>query len=196
MFSLCCCQQKETEGTEQILQQHSVFTNEFVPSIANMRLATDAVNVPPEFTVRSVDSAAISARSENTKSSLTQDQRSQEMDRLQVMIRSFVKEVLQGIFLDVVLEDGTLLPCRCTMDNHLSVLSLFVRENKRSIDMKEIQEICSGSELKALHTSTPLDDFCVTLVMGNDKCVSLKFKDYGSRENFATCMKVLRLALE
>jgi len=82
------------------------------------------------------------------------------------------------------------------MDNKLSILSLQVRDIVRQISMTDIQEICSGKELQKLRTTTPLDDLCATLVMSNDQCVSFKFKDIAAREHFATCMKVLRLALE
>jgi hypothetical protein len=177
-----------------------------MPSLANLRLQEGGPNagvdycneekktlhVPPDFSVRSVDSASTGSG----YVSLTEDQKAREMMKLQNMIREFVKEVLQGVYLDVVLEDGQLMSCRCCMDNKLSIISLQVRDIVRQISMTEIQEICSGKELRNLRTTTPLDDLCATLVMSNDQCVSFKFKDIPSREHFATCMKVLRLALE
>jgi len=127
---------------------------------------------------------------------LTEEQKAQEMAQLQTMIRDFVKEVLQGVVLDVVLEDGSLLPCKCTMDNRLTIISLQVREIIRHIRLIDVQEICSGKELQNIHTTTPLDDFCVTFAMSNDQCVTFKFKNVAAREHFSTCMKVLRLAVE
>merc|ERR1719188_1975276 len=152
-----------------------------------------ALNVPPDFTVRSADSID-SARSRCV--TLSDEQKAQELQQLQTMIRDFVKEVLQGVVLDVVLEDGSLLPCRCTMDNRLCIVSLQVRDIVRHIRMTDIQEICSGKELQNIHTTTPLDELCVTFAMSNDQCVTFKFKDVPAREHFSTCMKVLRLAVE
>lgn len=119
-----------------------------------------------------------------------------EMTKLQHMIRDFVMEFLQGVFLDAVLEDGSVVPCRCVMDSKLSVLMLQVHSTTRTVDLTSIQEICSGKELKDLQVTTPLDDHCVTLVMADDRCVSFRFPDRQGREHFATCMKVLRLALD
>merc|ERR1719353_2736666 len=118
------------------------------------------------------------------------------MLKLQSMIKDFVTEFLQGVYLDAVLEDGSYVPCRCTMDSKLSVLSLQVHSTVRQIDLTSIQEICSGKELRDLRVTTLLDDLCVTLVMSDDQCVSFKFSDVQGREHFATCMKVLRLALD
>merc|ERR1719359_1284806 len=112
------------------------------------------LHVPPDFSVRSVDSASTGSG----YVSLTEEQEAKEMMKLQNMIREFVKEVLQGVYLDVVLEDGQLMSRRCCMDNKLSIISLQVRDIVRQISMTEIQEICSGKELRNLRTTTPLDD--------------------------------------
>mmetsp|Transcript_109366 Transcript_109366/g.305923 ORF Transcript_109366/g.305923 Transcript_109366/m.305923 type:complete len:205 (+) Transcript_109366:127-741(+) len=200
-----CCWAAESEDSEHILRdgQASITgTSEFVPTLAaSLNAATNgpafgmrsSVHVPPDFTVRSVDSID-SSRSRCM--TLTEEQKAQEMAQLQTMIRDFVKEVLQGVVLDVVLEDGSLLPCKCTMDNRLTIISLQVREIIRHIRLIDVQEICSGKELQNIHTTTPLDDFCVTFAMSNDQCVTFKFKNVAAREHFSTCMKVLRLAVE
>lgn len=202
-----CCWIEDCGNNEQILQHSAAgaLTSEFMPSLVNLRMQDGAnagidysseekktLHVPPDFSVRSVDSASTGSG----YVSLTEEQKAREMMKLQNMIREFVKEVLQGVYLDVVLEDGQLMSCRCCMDNKLSIISLQVRDIVRQISMTEIQEICSGKELRNLRTTTPLDDLCATLVMSNDQCVSFKFKDIPAREHFATCMKVLRLALE
>mmetsp|Transcript_135429 Transcript_135429/g.235527 ORF Transcript_135429/g.235527 Transcript_135429/m.235527 type:complete len:209 (-) Transcript_135429:163-789(-) len=203
-----CCFLEDCGDNEQLLTQTSAaspLTNEFMPTLVNLRLPEGSgagrdftteerktLNVPADFSVRSVDSASTGSG----YVSLTEEQKAREMMKLQNMIREFVKEVLQGVFLDVVLEDGQTMSCRCCMDNKLTVISLQVRDIVRQISMTEIQEICSGKELRNLRTTTPLDDLCTTLVMSNDQCVSFKFKDVPAREHFATCMKVLRLALE
>lgn len=207
LFSRCCWVE-ECGNREQALQADAAaWSSEHAASLGDLRISHGGVlgqgaaseeqksfHVPPDFSVRSVDSASSSTGSGYV--SLTEEQKAREMTKLQNMIKDFVKEVLQGVFLDVVLEDGSLMSCRCCMDNKLSILSLQVRDIVRHISMTEIQEICSGKELRNIRTTTPLDDLCATLVMANDQCVSFKFKDVPAREHFATCMKVLRLALE
>eukprot|EP00449_Zooxanthella_nutricula_P007851 CAMPEP_0198500882 /NCGR_PEP_ID=MMETSP1462-20131121/8397_1 /TAXON_ID=1333877 /ORGANISM="Brandtodinium nutriculum, Strain RCC3387" /LENGTH=160 /DNA_ID=CAMNT_0044229901 /DNA_START=129 /DNA_END=608 /DNA_ORIENTATION=- len=127
-------------------------------------------SVPPDFTVRSTDTVD-SARGPCL--SLSAEQKAQEMAALQAMIHSFVREVVDGIVLDVVLEDGKLLPCRCTMDSQLTTVSLQaalqVRDAARRIRLADIQDICSGKELANMRTTTPLDDMCVTLAMASDQ---------------------------
>lgn len=209
MFGRCCCVESDLANGEQLFQAPSGhlplsanLTNEFVSTLPHLRLGDPAgaeeerktLNVPPDFSVRSVDSASSSTGSGYV--SLSDEQKAREMAKLQGMIKDFVKEVLQGVYLDVVLEDGSLMSCRCCMDNKLTIISLQVRDTVRHINLLEIQEICSGKELRNIRTTTPLDDLCTTLVMTNDQCVSFKFRDVSAREHFATCMKVLRLALE
>uniref|UniRef100_A0A7S2HT44 ISP3 C-terminal domain-containing protein n=1 Tax=Alexandrium andersonii TaxID=327968 RepID=A0A7S2HT44_9DINO len=190
-FGRCCCAQRDV-GDEQVFGNSplEVNTGELAPALPAER---KTLHVPPDFSIRSVDSAASSG---SGYVSLNEEQKAREMTKLQHMIRDFVMEFLQGVFLDAVLEDGSLVPCRCLMDSKLSVLMLQVHNTTRTIDLTHIQEICSGKELRDLRVSTPLDDLCVTLVMSDDQCVSFKFSDVQGREHFATCMKVLRLALD
>jgi len=174
-----------------------VFNAQFDPSahdfLASHPSERKQLHVPPDFSIRSVDSTASSG---SGYVSLNEEQKAREMTKLQHMIRDFVMEFLQGVVLDAVLEDGSLVPCKCVMDSKLSILMLQVHNTTRTVDLTTIQEICSGKDLRDLQVTTPLDDLCATLVMNDDQCVSFKFPDLQAREHFATCMKVLRLALD
>lgn len=152
-----------------------------------------ALQVPEDFRIHSVDSSTTLGAG---YVSLGEEQKSKEMMRLQHVIRDFVAEFLQGVYLDAVMEDGAVVPCRCSMDQKLTCMTLQVDTAARRINLTSVQEIVSGSELRDLRVSTPLDENCVTLVMTNDECVSFKFSGIQAREHFATCMKVLRLALD
>eukprot|EP00747_Dinoflagellata_sp_TGD_P188433 gnl/TRDRNA2_/TRDRNA2_47415_c0_seq1.p1 gnl/TRDRNA2_/TRDRNA2_47415_c0~~gnl/TRDRNA2_/TRDRNA2_47415_c0_seq1.p1 ORF type:complete len:215 (-),score=35.52 gnl/TRDRNA2_/TRDRNA2_47415_c0_seq1:62-649(-) len=192
-FARCCC--VENLGDEQVF---SGATLSEVPmgdvAPGNWESAErKSLHVPPDFSIRSVDSAASTG---SGYVSLNEEQKAREMTKLQHMIRDFVMDFLQGVFLEAVLEDGSLVPCRCVMDSKLSVLVLQVQNSTRHIDLNSIQEICSGRDLRDLRVTTPLDDLCATLVMADDQCISFKFPDVQAREHFATCMKVLRLALD
>lgn len=137
-----------------------------------------------------------SGTSARTGASLDEEQKAREMAKLQHTVRDFVTEFLQGVFLDAVLEDGSLVPCQCMMDSKFQRIVLKVHATTRQLELGNISEICSGKELRDLHVTTPLDENCVTLVMADDQCVSFKFGDVKARERFATSIKVLRLALE
>jgi len=191
-FGKCCCAQPEV-GDEQFFGGPLTMmpTGELAPSVSAAERKT--LRVPPDFSIRSVDSAASPG---SGYVSLNEEEKAREMTKLQHMIRDFVMEFLQGVYLDAILEDGTLVPCKCIMDSKLSVLMLQVNSTTRTIQLTNIQEICSGRELRDLQVTTPLNDLCATLVMADDQCVSFKFADVQGREHFATCMKVLRLALD
>mmetsp|Transcript_69378 Transcript_69378/g.136144 ORF Transcript_69378/g.136144 Transcript_69378/m.136144 type:complete len:194 (-) Transcript_69378:109-690(-) len=191
VFGRCCEVQKDVSDEQ-------VFGGQLDPAAADFLAShhpteKKRLHVPADFSIRSVDSTASSG---SGYVSLNEEQKAREMTKLQHMIRDFVMEFLQGVYLDAVLEDGTLVPCKCIMDSKLSVLLLQVHSTTRTIDLTSIQEICSGRELRDLQVTTPLDDLCATLVMADDQCVSFKFPDVQAREHFATCMKVLRLALD
>merc|ERR1719183_2184483 len=81
------------------------------------------LKVPANFSIRSVDLATSTG---SGYVSLNEEQKQREMTKLQHMIRDFVMEFLQGVFLDAVLEDGSLVPCRCIMDSKLQMLVLQV----------------------------------------------------------------------
>mmetsp|Transcript_136164 Transcript_136164/g.236695 ORF Transcript_136164/g.236695 Transcript_136164/m.236695 type:complete len:203 (+) Transcript_136164:74-682(+) len=197
-----CCLIEDCADNEQLLTQTSASAfydeNEVLPAgLVRLRPAAErpefdadekqTLRVPVDFSMRDSDFP---------EPDQTEEEKAREMMKLQIMVRHFVTEVTEGVFLDVVLEDGETTCCKCCMDGKLSMLELQVRGTVRRIDMAEIQEICSGNELRNLRTTTLLDDLCVTMVMSSGACVSFKFKDAPAREHFATCMKVLRLALE
>jgi len=192
MFGKCCTHTCE-------LDDDHVFTNTMeleLPSDDFVECAPGerkTLQVPPDFSIRSIDSTTSTGAG---YVSLNEEQKAREMTKLQHMIRDFVIEFLHGVHLDAVLEDGTLINCRCTMDSNLTMLVLQTTTTARQIELRSIQEICSGLELKEINVATPLDDLCVTLVMSDDQCVSFKFADVQGGQYFATCMKVLRLALD
>jgi len=152
---------------------------------------TDRAEAP--FSVRSVGSGA---SWESGRASLPDEQKDKELLKLQAMVKVFVKEVRVGKRLDVVLDDGSVVPCNCIMDSNLSTISLQVCDIVRNISMTDVLDVFSGKELERVPTTKRLDELCVTLVMVGERCVSFKFPSILDRENFASCMKILRLAWE
>mmetsp|Transcript_3879 Transcript_3879/g.7782 ORF Transcript_3879/g.7782 Transcript_3879/m.7782 type:complete len:224 (+) Transcript_3879:84-755(+) len=209
----CCCVE-DKNASEVVFQQSTLGGSELVPqpalvpSLEHLGEAAEGARAhlqfvaggrsrlrpPPDFTVRSEEST-ISCGSKGCMN-LTDEEKKQELERVQILIKGFVKEVLVGLGIEVVLEDGRRVPCRFCMDCKLATVTLHVHGAVRDIPMTSIQDICSGKELRNIETTTPVDENCVTLVMGNDQCVSFHFRDVATREHFATCMKVLRLAVD
>lgn len=188
LFGKCCCSSPQSTGDEQVF-----FVSQ--PKTFHGPQEVKRLQVPTDFSLRSVDNALPPG---SGFVSLNEEQKGREMLKLQHMIRVFVTEFIegQGVCLDAMLEDGSLVPCRCVMDSSLSTLTLEVHGVSRAIELNSVQEICAGAELRDLRVSTPLDEFCVTLVMTNDQCMSFKFPDLQARDHFSTCMKVLRLAMD
>ena len=70
------------------------------------------LEVPPDFSICSIDSTISSG---SAYVSLNEEQKAREMTKLQHMIRDFVMEFLQGVYLDAVLEEG---PCSLMVVSH------------------------------------------------------------------------------
>mmetsp|Transcript_86565 Transcript_86565/g.273198 ORF Transcript_86565/g.273198 Transcript_86565/m.273198 type:complete len:217 (-) Transcript_86565:121-771(-) len=184
--------------------------NELVPSLSSLGRVAESVQaeardaadcqhpprMPRTFSVHSGDGDSMDENISHRHLSLTEEEKRDEMAKVQELIREFVQTALRGSHIDVVLEDGTLTPCRFSMDGQLSVITLQVHALTRHIPMTDIQEVSAGRELRGLETTTPVDENCCTLVLSNGTCVSFSFPDEARRERFATCMKVLRLALD
>jgi len=200
-----CCRLESFGAKEQILQQPN--TARIAEELMDSRLLDKGscsgnragktngdLHIPLDFSVWSRDAGTPSPLSGYVD--LNEEQKTEQMQKLQEMVKVFVKEVLRGVIVDVVLEDGSLVPCRFRMDNKLSAVCLQLRDTVHNFPLANIQEICSGTELEHIETTTPLDGLCTTFVMFNDQCVSFKFTDVMCRERFATSMQVLCLALD
>mmetsp|Transcript_11606 Transcript_11606/g.25801 ORF Transcript_11606/g.25801 Transcript_11606/m.25801 type:complete len:203 (-) Transcript_11606:106-714(-) len=200
MFNRCCCY-------EDLLQQADTFVEPFGgaqrqesaavgadggafpdPSAVNLVEAKPSskvgaseprLQVPADFTLRSV----------------RESKEEGNMEQLQSVIKDFITQFLHGVWLDVLVRDGQLMPVRCFLDNELSKFSMEIDDTVRAIPMSEIREVKTGGDQYELRTTTPVDDHCCTLVLAKDHTVSFRFPSLSSLEHFSLCMQLLLYAL-
>lgn len=115
---------------------------------------------------------------------------------LQDLLKHFTRDMMRGVSLDVVLDDGTSVECVCKLDPGLTTLSMRVAETYRSVLLNQVEKVCSPEETRELQTANQhyLDAHCATLVLRGAQFVTFRFDSVPVREYFCTCLKVLRMA--
>lgn len=102
-------------------------------------------------------------------------------------MKTFVKGMVRGREMNVLLVDGQLRTCTCSVDRKLRNYSIVIHKETRSIPLNSIKEVLQGIEPDDI--ATPLDELCATFVLDGGECLSFRFKDVQERENFALCLQ-------
>eukprot|EP00931_Biecheleriopsis_adriatica_P051742 TRINITY_DN30040_c0_g1_i1.p1 TRINITY_DN30040_c0_g1~~TRINITY_DN30040_c0_g1_i1.p1 ORF type:complete len:211 (+),score=57.68 TRINITY_DN30040_c0_g1_i1:154-786(+) len=102
------------------------------------------------------------------------------------MVKGFVKRMVRGRALDVVLKTGKHKSCACSMSRTLDSLKIKVGGHSKTMELADIQEIHAGDNLKRIET--PLDELCVTLIMASQDAITFRFPDVEERDTFAACL--------
>lgn len=132
-------------------------------------------------------SVAISAvASDSTAATMTPD-----VGQAKQAVKSFVRAYVKGREVCAVSVNGGVASCWLSLDRKLTTLTLQKNKKdtkKRAILLEDIVEICVGEELEDVEL--PLDDLCVTLLLGNDQAIGFRFGGVEERDNFALCMSM------
>mmetsp|Transcript_36356 Transcript_36356/g.75862 ORF Transcript_36356/g.75862 Transcript_36356/m.75862 type:complete len:153 (+) Transcript_36356:2-460(+) len=102
------------------------------------------------------------------------------------MVKVFVKGMVRGRKLEVVLKTGKRKACACSMSRGLDSLKIKLAGHAKSIGLADVEEIHVGSGLKRV--DTPLDELCVTLILSSQDAVTFRFEDVEERDTFAACL--------
>ena len=125
----------------------------------------------------------------------------QEKVRLQMAMRRFVQEATEGMVVEILEEEEG---CNATMatlqlDRRLHALTLHMPEMTRSYKMQDMTAIFRDKEFTSLvpglsHLSPRCVavDFCTE----HDFRVCFQFKDTDHRDNFYSCLKILRMSID
>lgn len=150
------------------------------------------LQVPLSFSRFMAGSGGMGLEDKGTQESLLEGQKFE----LQDLLKQFTREMMRGVSLDVVLDDGTSVECMCKLDLELTTLSMRVAETYRSVPLGSIEKVCSLEETRGLQTANHhyLDVHCATLVLRDAQFVTFRFDSVPVREYFCTCLKVLRMA--
>jgi hypothetical protein len=134
---------------------------------------------------------------------------SNEPQLVQEVMMSFIRTLLRGICVEVLLDDGTVLLPEASLNYELTQLILDVSDDqaqqrttdgamiqgRRNILLKDIETVATPSELARMNimTSTQphLDDRCCTLIIRDFEFVTFRFDTERLCEYFASCLKIL-----
>lgn len=103
------------------------------------------------------------------------------------VVKDFVKEMVKGKKMNVMTQTGQLKSCSASLNRSLDTFSIKVGNQKRSIKLKDIEEIHAGDE-QIEGVTTPLDDLCATLALKSDDCITFRLNDVNARDTFVMCL--------
>jgi len=114
---------------------------------------------------------------------------------LQQSMRAFVRSMVQGVNLEMVLDDGTALQTQCFLDKELQKLLLHVGQDQHMILIHHIERVVAPEEAQSSGIGslrrTVVDEASATLVMSGSLFVTLRLDNALAREYFEVCMRVL-----
>merc|ERR1719191_136682 len=114
---------------------------------------------------------------------------------LREAIMTFVRTLMRGVVMEVLLDDGNVLLPECSLNFELTHLILDVQDAQRAIPLADVECVAALEELRRGHILTTiqphLDERCCTLVVKDCEFVTFRFDTVRLREYFQTCLRVL-----
>merc|ERR1719329_50882 len=108
---------------------------------------------------------------------------------------TFIRTLLRGICIEVLLDDGSSLFPETSLNYELTHLILDVNEAQRSILLSDVEDVVTPQELQARNVLTSiqpfLDERCCTLIIREFEFVTFRFDTERLREYFSTCLLLL-----
>jgi len=108
------------------------------------------------------------------------------------IVKEFVTQMVKGKEVIVVSPSGARVLCILGLTRRLETLKVKPKRSKdardRRIHLSSINEILVGTDTGYTQMETPLDDFCVTLVLNSDDCVTFHMPDAEDRDTLAGCL--------
>lgn len=120
----------------------------------------------------------------------SQDERSLLLNQA---LRCFVRSLLQGVQLELLLDDGSAVTVEVSFNFEITQLVLRVNELQRCIALDDVERVCGPDEVDHVHTSNHgwLDERCTTLVVKSQQFLTFTFDTARMREYFEACFKAL-----
>eukprot|EP00747_Dinoflagellata_sp_TGD_P167249 gnl/TRDRNA2_/TRDRNA2_191304_c0_seq1.p1 gnl/TRDRNA2_/TRDRNA2_191304_c0~~gnl/TRDRNA2_/TRDRNA2_191304_c0_seq1.p1 ORF type:complete len:360 (-),score=58.40 gnl/TRDRNA2_/TRDRNA2_191304_c0_seq1:60-1139(-) len=119
----------------------------------------------------------------------------QEPTLLQEVMITFIRTLLRGVCIEVLLNDGTVLFLETSLNYELTHLILDANEVQRSIALQDVESVATPREIKRRNILTSiqpfLDERCCTLIIRNLDFVTFRFDTERLREYFSVCIGVL-----
>mmetsp|Transcript_109443 Transcript_109443/g.304503 ORF Transcript_109443/g.304503 Transcript_109443/m.304503 type:complete len:243 (-) Transcript_109443:24-752(-) len=110
-------------------------------------------------------------------------------------LATFVRTLVRGLCLEVVLDDGSVLLPQAFLNYDLTHLTLHMNEAQRSIPLQDVDSVATPSELRArnldLAIHPHIDERCCTLIIGGREFITIRLDNERHREYFAACLTLL-----
>lgn len=121
--------------------------------------------------------------------SMSEDEKHREAKRI---IKDFVTSMVKGKEITVVSPSGVFMDCLLGLTRELETLKIKPKlprdAHARRIPLHKVDEILVGTDTGYSQMETPLDDFCVTLVLSSSDCVTFRESDVEMRDTLAACL--------
>mmetsp|Transcript_89465 Transcript_89465/g.186923 ORF Transcript_89465/g.186923 Transcript_89465/m.186923 type:complete len:236 (+) Transcript_89465:327-1034(+) len=112
-------------------------------------------------------------------------------------LSTFVRTLLRGIIVEILLDDGTVLTPRASLNYGMTELFLSLQDIQQVIMLEDVENIVTPSQLEDRQrcllggVRDHLDDRCCTLFLSTTEFVTFRFDNERHREYFATCLSLL-----
>merc|ERR1711862_908588 len=123
-----------------------------------------------------------SMRSTGTSSSMASDfiqeklgNKQRESNKIQQEMKKFVRTMVRGQQMGVLIPDGQLRTCTGSLDKRLKHFVIELKGSQRKIPLASVVEVYQGDEPKDI--DTPLDECCSTLSLEQGECITFHFPD-------------------
>lgn len=161
------------------------------PDVAKPALAMTPVNGSENDRFQTVDSTAAFCTLDYDE--MTKGQR-QEARKL---VKEFVKTMVRGREFAVVLPNGQVKTCFCSLNRRLDKIRIRASEKDkqaREIAVASVVEILAGSDKSQSANceglATPLDELSVTLALESQECITFRLPDVAARDNLVMCLSM------
>jgi len=111
----------------------------------------------------------------------------QQRQQAKAVVKDFVKDMVKGRKLNVMTQAGQVRTCSASLNRSLDSLSIKVGPQKRTIKLKDVEEIHAGDE-RIEGVTTPLDELCATLMLASEDCITFRLNDVNDRDTFVMCL--------
>merc|ERR1719440_1587531 len=106
---------------------------------------------------------------------------------VQDAMMTFIRTLLRGICIEVLLDDGAVLLPEASLNYELTHLILDVNEARRTIALKDVESVATPADLERRNILTSiqpfLDERCCTLIIRDYEFVTFRFDTERLRED-------------
>jgi hypothetical protein len=161
------------------------------PPPSSLPVVGARLEVPYEF--YTFQTSTVYAAGGLTQSQLLIEQKAQ----MHTVLKQFARDLLNGVWMDVLLNDGAILPAFVKMDSRMTVLSIRARDEVRTLPLSDVEKVCGSEELRNIETANQryIEETCVTLVLRGQQFVTFRLDNAHASEYFASCLRVIRMAM-